>query len=51
MDAPDYIRTGDIQYLVTALETCEIIQTEVVGLQGGTHRTVGYQDPGAEGVE
>jgi hypothetical protein len=51
VDRADHVRPGDVEDLVAALETAEVVQAEVVGLQSGAHRAVGHQDAGSQGIE
>jgi hypothetical protein len=38
VDRPHHVRTGDVEDLVAAFETREVVQAQVVGLQCGADR-------------
>ena len=44
MDAADDVRAGDVEDLVAALETLEVVEAEVGRLQHRAHRPVGDDD-------
>ncbi|GLU48874.1 hypothetical protein Nans01_32250 [Nocardiopsis ansamitocini] len=41
---------GDVEDLVAALVSLKVVQTEVVRLEHGAHRTVGDDDAGSEDI-
>ena len=48
--AADDVRPGDVEDLVAALVTLEVVHRGVLGLQHGPHRPVGDDDAGGQGL-
>jgi len=44
VDASHHVRTSDVQDLVAALVTLEVVHRRVSGLQHRAHRTIGNED-------
>ena len=44
VDGEHGVRAGDVQDLVAALEVLEVVEGEVLVLQGGTHGTITDED-------